>query len=76
VELGTRDSMRVEIVSGLAPGDRVVRAGHQKLFPGAHVVPILAQAAKDLQAGDGGGAAGAPRGASPARSAGPSAARR
>lgn len=40
VELGIRDSSRVEIVSGLTAGARVVRAGHQKLFPGAHVMPM------------------------------------
>ncbi len=40
VTLGTRDSSRVEIVAGLAAGDRVVRAGHQKLYPGAKVMPI------------------------------------
>jgi hypothetical protein len=40
VEIGIRDSSRVEILSGLNPGARVVRAGHQKLYPGAHVMPI------------------------------------
>lgn len=40
VVLGTRDSARVEVISGLAEGDRVVRAGHQKLFDGAKVFPV------------------------------------
>jgi membrane fusion protein (multidrug efflux system) len=40
VVAGYRDSSRVEIVSGLEPGQQVVRAGHQKLFPGAHVMPM------------------------------------
>jgi membrane fusion protein (multidrug efflux system) len=37
--LGTRLPDAVEVVSGLNAGDRVVRAGHQKLFEGAKVVP-------------------------------------
>lgn len=40
VQLGTRDSMQVEILSGLAAGQRVVSAGHQKLYPGAKVAPV------------------------------------
>ncbi len=35
VETGLEEKNRVEIVSGLLPGDRVVVAGHQKLRPGA-----------------------------------------
>ncbi len=42
VELGTRMSASVEVLSGLAAGALVVRAGHQKLFPGAKVLPISA----------------------------------
>lgn len=42
VELGTRQRENVEIINGLAAGARVVRAGHQKLFPGAKVLPISA----------------------------------
>jgi membrane fusion protein, multidrug efflux system len=41
--LGTRQSETVEVLKGLAPGDRVVRAGHQKLFEGARVIPIMSQ---------------------------------
>jgi membrane fusion protein, multidrug efflux system len=40
VRLGLRETDTVEILEGLAPGDRVVRAGHQKLFPGAKVLPL------------------------------------
>jgi membrane fusion protein (multidrug efflux system) len=43
VALGLRDSARVEVLSGLVAGDVVVRAGHQKLFPGARVMPMAAQ---------------------------------
>jgi len=50
VELGTRDSMQVEIVRGITAGTRVIRTGHQKLFPGAHVLPMP----------EGGGPPGAP----------------
>jgi len=38
--LGTRMADAVEIVSGLEPGAYVVKAGHQKLFEGAKVMPI------------------------------------
>jgi membrane fusion protein (multidrug efflux system) len=38
--LGTRMSDAVEVVEGLQAGMRVVRAGHQKLFEGAKVMPI------------------------------------
>ena len=40
VVLGTRDSTRAEVTQGLKSGDRVVRAGHQKLFEGARVMPV------------------------------------
>jgi len=42
VAIGTRDSARVEIVSGLKAGDTVVQAGYQKLFDGAKVMPVPA----------------------------------
>jgi membrane fusion protein (multidrug efflux system) len=42
VTLGVRDSSLVEVVHGLNAGDRVVRAGHQKLFDGAKVMPVQA----------------------------------
>jgi membrane fusion protein (multidrug efflux system) len=40
VTLGTRLSDVVEVRDGLAAGARVVRAGHQKLFEGAKVLPV------------------------------------
>jgi multidrug efflux pump subunit AcrA (membrane-fusion protein) len=52
VVLGTRLPAAVEILSGLAAGDVVVRTGQQKLFPGAKVMPM-----------DGAPAAGAAEGA-------------
>jgi len=57
VSLGLRDSSRVEIVHGLTAGQRVVSAGHQKIFDGAHVMPIPA----GMMAG--GGPGGGPPGA-------------
>jgi len=41
--LGTRLSDAVEVVKGLAPGQVVVRTGHQKLFPGAKVIPVASR---------------------------------
>jgi membrane fusion protein, multidrug efflux system len=60
VVLGTRDSSQVEVVRGLEAGQRVVRAGHQKLFEGAKVMPIpeAAMAAGMGGAGEGAGAGG------------------
>ena len=40
VSLGLRQAETVEILTGLAPGEQVVRAGHQKVFPGAKVLPL------------------------------------
>ncbi len=40
VTLGAREASRVEVSSGLSAGDRVVRAGHQKIYPGAKVMPV------------------------------------
>ena len=54
VSLGLRLTDSVEILAGLAPGEQVVRAGHQKIFPGAKVLPVAASA------GAPGGAAAAP----------------
>lgn len=45
IKLGVRDAAFVEVVEGLGPGTQVVRAGHQKLFPGARVMPVGAPAA-------------------------------
>jgi len=41
--LGTRFSDVVEVRSGLDAGARVVRAGHQKLFDGAKVLPVQSE---------------------------------
>ncbi len=43
VTLGTRLADVVEVVQGLQPGTMVVRAGHQKLFEGARVMPVNSQ---------------------------------
>ncbi len=43
VTLGTRLSDVVEVIRGLQSGTRVVRAGHQKLFEGAKVMPVASQ---------------------------------
>ncbi len=59
VTLGLRQTDVVEVAAGLAPGAKVVRAGHQKLFPGARVLPVGGDP------GPGGAAAG-PAGAPPA----------
>lgn len=65
--LGTRLADVVEVVKGLEPGMFVVRAGHQKLFEGAKVIPI--QSGAPGAPGAPGAAAGAPaQGAKPAGS--------
>jgi membrane fusion protein (multidrug efflux system) len=55
LRLGRRLSDRVEVLEGLEAGALVVRAGHQKIFPGAKVAPMGA----------------APAGAPPAEGAAP-----
>lgn len=45
VKLGARQPGRVEVREGLQGGEKVVRAGHQKLFDGAKVSPVQAAAA-------------------------------
>ncbi len=45
ITLGTRLTDVVEVVKGLQSGSLVVRAGHQKLFEGAKVFPVVSQAA-------------------------------
>jgi membrane fusion protein (multidrug efflux system) len=42
VQLGARDGENVEILGGVNAGVNVVSAGHQKLFPGAKVMPMPA----------------------------------
>jgi membrane fusion protein (multidrug efflux system) len=44
IVIGARDSAQVEVAQGLEPGMQVVRAGHQKLFDGAKVMPLTAAA--------------------------------
>ncbi len=44
VTLGLQLSNVVEIVGGLQQGMSIVTAGHQKLFPGAKVIPVNSQA--------------------------------
>jgi membrane fusion protein (multidrug efflux system) len=46
VEVGMREPGRVELKSGLSPGDRIVTAGTHKLRPGAKVKPVPALAAE------------------------------
>lgn len=43
IQIGTRMAASVEVLSGLKDGDVIVRAGHQKLFPGAKVMPVSSQ---------------------------------
>lgn len=40
VTLGARQPGTVEVLKGLEPGMKIVRAGHQKLFEGAKVFPV------------------------------------
>ena len=43
VTLGSQTADVVEVVNGLKDGMQVVQAGHQKLFEGAKVTPIISQ---------------------------------
>lgn len=43
ITIGTRMADAVEVLSGLNPGDQIVRAGHQKLYEGAKVMPVTSQ---------------------------------
>jgi membrane fusion protein (multidrug efflux system) len=52
ITLGTRSREVVEVVNGLAAGAVVVRAGHQKLFEGAKVMPIPHEAAAASNGGN------------------------
>jgi hypothetical protein len=74
VTLGTRMAGAVEVLAGLEPGTRVVRAGHQKLFEGAKVMPVDSQQGQSAATGHGeatqqGGATG--QGAAPESGAAP-----
>jgi membrane fusion protein (multidrug efflux system) len=39
ITLGARQAATVEVISGLSAGAKVIRAGHQKLYDGAKVMP-------------------------------------
>jgi len=54
LRLGTRLASSVEVLEGLSPGDLVIRAGHQKLFPGAKVIAVNSQGDGAAAAGGGG----------------------
>jgi membrane fusion protein, multidrug efflux system len=45
--LGTRLADVVEVLQGLKDGMTIVRAGHQKLYEGAHVQPVSANASNN-----------------------------
>lgn len=45
ITIGTRMRDAVEVLGGLAAGDLIVRAGHQKLYDGAKVMPMSSQPA-------------------------------
>ena len=47
ITLGTRLTDVVEVVQGLQQGSKIVKAGHQKLFDGARVMPIPSQPSAD-----------------------------
>jgi len=49
VTLGSQTADNVEIINGLQEGMQVVRAGHQKLFEGAKVMPIMLQGTESKQ---------------------------
>jgi membrane fusion protein (multidrug efflux system) len=49
VTLGLQTANLVEITSGLQPGMQIVSAGHQKLFPGAKVMPVNIQSPPQQQ---------------------------
>lgn len=68
VTLGIRLSDVVEVLSGLESGAKVVRAGHQKLFEGAKVMPVQSAGSAPAGGGAPGDAAsgGAPAGEAPA----------
>lgn len=68
--LGTRLPEMVEVLDGVKEGDVVVKAGHQKIFPGAKVMPVNTGEAP----GGGAPGGGAPGGGAPAPGGSPPAA--
>ncbi|MEZ5064261.1 MAG: efflux RND transporter periplasmic adaptor subunit [bacterium] len=71
LQLGVRLADKVEVREGLAAGATVVRAGHQKLYPGAKVMPITSQPGG--APGAGGPGAGGPGGEAGGDAGGPAA---
>lgn len=53
LRLGSRRADVVQVLEGVASGARVVRAGHQKLFEGAKVMPIPSGGAPGTPGGPG-----------------------
>ncbi len=49
IKLGSRMSATVEVLDGLKAGDRIVKAGHQKLYEGAKVSPTSSAPATQQQ---------------------------
>lgn len=70
LKLGTRLPEMVEVLEGLKEGDVVVTAGHQKIYPGAKVMPIGAGGPPGGGPGGAGGPAGAGSGGAGAPAAG------
>ncbi len=58
VKLGLRMAGKVEVLSGLQPGDKVVVEGVQKIFPGVPVKPAPAEASAPYLETRGSGGAG------------------
>ena len=57
VQLGSRQRETVEILRGLEAGQRVIRAGHQKLYDGAKVMPTQSSRPPTGQSAEGAGGA-------------------
>jgi len=53
LNVGTRLSDVVEVLDGLEPGMNIVRTGHQKLFEGGKVMPIMPPVTNTAMAGKG-----------------------
>jgi multidrug efflux pump subunit AcrA (membrane-fusion protein) len=50
VRIGMRLPAMVQILEGLSAGMKVVKAGHQKLYPGAKIMPVSSAAADQAEA--------------------------
>ena len=71
VTLGSREATRAEVTQGLKAGDRVVSAGYQKLFDGAHIMPMPSSEEQAAGAPGGGGVSADPAPTAPGGSGGP-----